>query len=106
MLALSLTLPSVEVLLPSIFVPRAMLTELAMARADGRFPNLMAAWARVGVLIIDDFALQPLTSHQAGELLEVIEDRVLSPPRRPSMRPNSATVNNNGIPCMSVYSLV
>jgi DNA replication protein DnaC len=30
-----------------------MLTELATARADGRFPGLMAAWARVGVLVID-----------------------------------------------------
>jgi DNA replication protein DnaC len=36
----------------------------------------MAAWARVGVLVIDDFGLQPLTVQQAADLLEVIEDRV------------------------------
>lgn len=53
-----------------------MLTELLTARGDGRLPSLMAAWARVGVLAIDDFGLQPLTTQQAGDLLEVIEDRV------------------------------
>jgi len=52
-----------------------MLSDLATARADGRFLRLTATWARVGVLIIDDFALQPLTPQQAAEFLEVIEDR-------------------------------
>jgi DNA replication protein DnaC len=53
-----------------------MLTELLAARGDGRLPTLMASWARVGVLLIDDFGLQPLTAQQASDLLEVIEDRV------------------------------
>jgi DNA replication protein DnaC len=53
-----------------------MLAELLTARGDGRLPTLMAAWARVGVLVIDDFGLQPLTAQQAGDLLEVVEDRV------------------------------
>jgi DNA replication protein DnaC len=53
-----------------------MLTELLTARGDGRLPGLMAAWARVGVLVIDDFGLQPLTVQQAPDLLEVIEDHV------------------------------
>lgn len=52
-----------------------MLAELTTARADGRLPRITAAWARADVLVIDDFALQPLNSQQAGELLEVIEDR-------------------------------
>lgn len=52
-----------------------MLTELATARADGRLPRLMASWARVGVLVIDDLALRPCTAEQAADLLEVIEDR-------------------------------
>jgi DNA replication protein DnaC len=52
------------------------LTELLTARGDGRLPGLMAAWARIGVLVIDDFGLQPLTVQQAADLLEVIEDRV------------------------------
>jgi DNA replication protein DnaC len=53
-----------------------MLTELLTARGDGRLSTLMGAWARVGVLVIDDLGLQPLTTQQAGDLLEVIEDRV------------------------------
>jgi DNA replication protein DnaC len=49
--------------------------ELAIARADGRLSRLMAGWARVGVLVIDDLLLRPLTADQAADLLEVIEDR-------------------------------
>jgi hypothetical protein len=30
-----------------------MLDELAIARADGRFPRLLATWARTDVLVID-----------------------------------------------------
>jgi DNA replication protein DnaC len=52
-----------------------MLDELAIARADGRLSRLMAAWARVSVLVIDDLLLRPLTGDQAADLLEVIEDR-------------------------------
>jgi DNA replication protein DnaC len=50
--------------------------EIALARADGRLPRLMAAWARTDVLLIDDFLLRPLAPDQAADLLEVIEDRV------------------------------
>jgi DNA replication protein DnaC len=50
--------------------------EIALARADGRLPRLMAAWARTDVLLIDDFLLRPLPPDQAADLLEVIEDRV------------------------------
>ncbi len=53
-----------------------LLAELALAKADGRLPRLMASWARVDVLVIDDLALRPLTAEQAADLLEVIEDRV------------------------------
>ena len=52
-----------------------MLDELSVARVDGRLPRLLAAWARVSVLLIDDLGLQPLTNQQAANLLEVIEDR-------------------------------
>ncbi len=55
-------------------VPR-LLSELATARLDGRLVRLLAAWARIEVLVLDDFALQPLTDAQAADLLEVIEDR-------------------------------
>ncbi len=49
--------------------------EIAIARADGRLARLMASWARVGVLAIDDFLLRPLAPDQSADLLEVIEDR-------------------------------
>ena len=52
-----------------------MLDELAIARGDGRLSRLLASWARVSVLVIDDLLLRPLTPDQAADLLEVIEDR-------------------------------
>lgn len=52
-----------------------MLDELAVARVDGRFRRLMAAWARIDVLVIDDFLLRPLSADQAADTFEVIEDR-------------------------------
>ena len=52
-----------------------MFTDLAIARADGRLPRVLASWARIDVLCIDDLALQPLTAAQGSDLLEVVEDR-------------------------------
>jgi len=39
-----------------------MFDELAIARADGRLSRLMASWARIDVLVIDDFLIRPLNS--------------------------------------------
>ena len=58
-----------------------MFDDLAIARADGRLARLMASWARVSVLIIDDFLIRPLNADQAADLLEVIEDRAHCAPR-------------------------
>jgi DNA replication protein DnaC len=55
-------------------LPR-LLDELVLARADGRLPRLMAAWARVDVLVLDDLGLQPVAAPRAADLLEVMEDR-------------------------------
>ena len=49
--------------------------ELKLARADGTYPRLLAKLARVDVLIIDDFAVAPVTDAQRGDLLEILEDR-------------------------------
>ena len=51
-----------------------MFDELAIARADGRLVRLMAAWARIGVLVLDDFLLRGLHPDQAADVLEVVED--------------------------------
>jgi DNA replication protein DnaC len=50
--------------------------EIALARAEGRLGRLLATWARLDVLVIDDFLLRPLAPDQAADVLEVIEDRV------------------------------
>jgi DNA replication protein DnaC len=52
-----------------------LLDDLTVARGDGRLPRILAAWARVDVLVIDDLALRPLSPAAAADLLEVIEDR-------------------------------
>lgn len=52
-----------------------MLSELALARMDGRLARILAAWARVDVLLIDDLGLPAMTAGQSADLLEVIEDR-------------------------------
>jgi len=52
-----------------------MLDELAIARVDGRLARLMSSWARIDVLLIDDFLLRPLSADQGADTLEVIEDR-------------------------------
>jgi len=52
-----------------------MFDELAIARADGRLARLMASWARVDLLLVDDFLIRPLNADQAADLLEIVEDR-------------------------------
>ncbi len=49
--------------------------ELRLARADGTYPRLLGRLARVDVLVIDDFAIAPLTDSERRDLLEVLEDR-------------------------------
>ena len=49
--------------------------ELAQARADGTYPNVLKRLAKAQVLILDDFGLEPLGAAERKELLEVLEDR-------------------------------
>jgi DNA replication protein DnaC len=49
--------------------------DLAMAKADGRYHKLLAALAKTDLIIIDDFALSPLTDEQRRDLLEIVEER-------------------------------
>lgn len=50
-------------------------SELALARADGSHPRLLAKIARADVLVIDDWAMGPITEAERRDLLEVLEDR-------------------------------
>lgn len=49
--------------------------ELRLARADGTFPRVLARFARLDVLVIDDFAIAPISDTERRDLLEVLEDR-------------------------------
>jgi DNA replication protein DnaC len=49
--------------------------ELRLARADGSYPKFLARLARMDVLLLDDFAMAPVTDDERRDLLEVFEDR-------------------------------
>jgi DNA replication protein DnaC len=49
--------------------------ELTTAKDDGRYPKLMAALAKVDLLILDDWATALLTDEERRDLFEIIEDR-------------------------------
>jgi DNA replication protein DnaC len=52
-----------------------MLEELAVARAEGTYNKRLATTAKVDVLVIDDWALTPMTADHRRDLLEIIDDR-------------------------------
>jgi DNA replication protein DnaC len=52
-----------------------MLEELAVARAEGAYNKRLATTAKVDVLVIDDWALTPMTADHRRDLLEIIDDR-------------------------------
>ena len=55
-------------------VPR-LAHELHVARGDGSLPRLLSRWAKIDVLILDDWGLTPLGAQERHDLLEVLEDR-------------------------------
>ena len=52
-----------------------LLSALAIARAAGRYPKLLASLAKTQVLVLDDWGLAPLNAENRHDLLEVLEDR-------------------------------
>ena len=49
--------------------------DLALARGDGRIAARMKSLARVDLLILDDWGLEPLDGNARHHLLEILEDR-------------------------------
>ncbi len=49
--------------------------DLAMAKADGRYRKILAGYARIDLLVIDDWGLANLTEEQRRDVLEILEDR-------------------------------
>ena len=52
-----------------------LVDELTLARADGSLPRLLTRLARLDLLILDDWGLNPLREQDRLDLFEVIEDR-------------------------------
>lgn len=48
---------------------------LKMAKADGSYIREIAKIEKTDLLILDDFGMQPLDSHNRSALIEIIEDR-------------------------------
>jgi DNA replication protein DnaC len=55
-------------------VPR-LLEALGVARGDGRYTRMLKTLARVQLLILDDWAITPLTAEQRRDLMEIVDDR-------------------------------
>jgi DNA replication protein DnaC len=55
-------------------VPR-LFRDLAVARGDGRYSKMLAAFARVDLLILDDWGTARLTEEQGRDIFEILEDR-------------------------------
>lgn len=49
--------------------------DLALAKADGSYYKFLTALAKKSLIVIDDFALAPLTDEQRRDLLEIVEER-------------------------------
>jgi DNA replication protein DnaC len=52
-----------------------LLTELALARADGSYPSWMRNVQKAQLLILDDWGLAPLSQEGAREIFELLEER-------------------------------
>lgn len=49
--------------------------ELTVSRVNGSYSRLLARLAKFDLLVLDDFALVPVTEEQSRDLLEVTDDR-------------------------------
>ena len=53
----------------------ALFRDLTLAHADGSLRNLLAKLSRIDVLVIDDWAMAPLTENERRDFWEICEDR-------------------------------
>lgn len=61
----------------SVYYSRAaaLFRDLALARADGSLRNLLARWSKVDILVIDDWAMAPMSEVERRDFWEICEDR-------------------------------
>lgn len=55
-------------------LPR-LLQDLGIAKGDGRYAKWLSELAKTDLLVLDDWALQPLSVEQCRDLLEILDDR-------------------------------
>ncbi len=53
----------------------ALFRDLALARADGSLRNFLQRLGKVDVLVVDDWAMTPLSESEARDFWEICEDR-------------------------------
>jgi DNA replication protein DnaC len=51
------------------------LPDLVIAKADGRYPKLMASMAKTSLLVLDDFGSARLNEEPRRDLLDILDDR-------------------------------
>jgi len=49
--------------------------DLSLAKGDGRYLKLLASYAKIDLLVLDDYGLLELNQEQRHDLLEILEDR-------------------------------
>lgn len=52
-----------------------LLSELALARGDGRYARILRTLGGVQLLVLDDWGLQPLDADSRHDILEILEER-------------------------------
>ena len=52
-----------------------LLQELSIAKADGRYTNILKSLGKTRLLVLDDWGLKKLVKEQSYDLLEILEDR-------------------------------
>lgn len=52
-----------------------LLSDLGIAKGDGRYRKQLAHLARIDLIVLDDFGLAAMTDEQRRDLLEILEDR-------------------------------
>ena len=85
-----------------------LLSTLAIARADGRYPKLLESLAKTEVLVMDDWGLAPFTAENRHDLLEVLEAprRPLDGRDQPSFPSTSGTTSSAIRPLPTRFSTV
>lgn len=52
-----------------------LLLELAQCKADGSYTRMLQSLAKIQLLILDDWGLEPLEGAQRNDLMEIMDDR-------------------------------